>query len=107
MSFVTQTDQIVFPKGIFKIRKGYLCTSRNVVYTIFCKRCSLKYIGEMGRLLSCRIAEHVRAIKQDKQCPVSRHFNERDNMGIDDMSIPAMVSCTPGRVSLENRLIQE
>ena len=80
-----------------------------MVFTIVCQRCSLKYIGETGRLLSCRIAEHVRAIKQDKQCPVSRHFNGRDHMGVDDMSVTAMVSCTntPGRVSLENRLIQE
>jgi len=105
--FVIQTQQIPFPKGSFQIRDGFLCTSRNVVYTIVCTRCHMCYLGETGRRLADRCAEHLRNIAQDKQCPVSKHFNRSDHKGAADLTITAIVSCTntPARVYLENKLI--
>ena len=39
------------------------CTTKDVVYRITCVSCSSIYIGETGRPLRARIAEHVRSIR--------------------------------------------
>ena len=92
------------------ILDSFTCISRNVIYSIICKRCQRCYIGQTGRRLGDRFSEHLRDINNDTSTSVALHFNQRDHGGKHDISVtallngPANVSC---RVSLENRLIHD
>ena len=55
---------------------NFTCTSCNIIYCISCSKCYKLYIGETGRRLSDRFAEHLRSVRNnvvDK--PVAQHFN--------------------------------
>ena len=106
--FVFRTSSIRFPKSVFHIHHSFSCVSRNVVYVIACKRCNLMYIGETGRFLATRFAEHLRDIRNYGSSPVALHFNSNSHRGALDIQVTGLVSCHSGdrqRFSLENRLI--
>ena len=54
------------------------CNTTNVVYLLFCNKCSLQYVGQTGRKLKTRITQHINAIRNGKRggCPfLVKHFN--------------------------------
>ena len=54
--------------------------SKNSIYIIECKACGDKYVGEIGRCLKERMFNHISDIRRNKNGPVSRHFNNADNI---------------------------
>ena len=75
-------------------------------FTVFA--CCKLYIGETGRRLSDRFAEHLRSVRNnDVDKPVARHFNAA-NHSISDMKICAISPISGGndiRKRHEKRLI--
>ena len=64
----------------FPIFGGLNCLSKNIIYIIECKACGDKYVGETGRCLKDRMFNHISDIRRNKNGPVSRHFNNADNI---------------------------
>ena len=64
----------------FPIFGGLNCFSKNIIYVIECKACGDKYVGETGRCLKDRMLNHISDINRNKDGPVSRHFNDADNI---------------------------
>lgn len=62
------------------------CKSHNIIYLINCKKCKKQYVGETGRQLSERLANHKSNIKLKRNTPVASHFNENGHT-IQDLSI--------------------
>ena len=62
--FVTNCSAIHIKgsNGSFNVTQPFTCISKNIVYGIICKRCNIIYIGETGRRLADRIAEHIRSV---------------------------------------------
>ena len=73
-----------------------------------CSKCCKLYIGETGRRLSDRFAEHLRSVRNnDVDKPVARHFNAA-NHSISNMKICAISPISGGNESRkrhEKRLI--
>ena len=68
-SFLNSDTSISGPKSNFVIRQNFTCISSN-------SKCCKLYIGETGRRLSDRFAEHLRSVRNNAvDKPVSRHFN--------------------------------
>ena len=63
------------PSGSTRITRTFTCNTVNVVYAIVCQACRKIYIGETGRALSVRLAEHLADIRKDEHKPVAEHFN--------------------------------
>lgn len=62
-----------------KIIGNNTCQTRNVVYAITCPVCRSQYVGETGRHLWERLADHKRDIRNRKRdSPVSEHFRDHD-----------------------------
>ena len=82
--------------------------SRNVIYAIICKRCTMTYIGETGRRLADRFCEHLHSIKHHSGYPVGVHFNGTGHRGSQDIQVTAIKACFSDdrtRLELENRYI--
>ena len=86
----------------------FTCTSSNIIYCISCNKCCKLYIGETGRRLSDRFAEHLHSVRNnDVDKPAARHFNAA-NHSISDMKICAISpisGCNDSRNRYEKRLI--
>ena len=107
-AYVIQTRTVSFPLATFVIDDGFTCESRNLIYAIICKRCNKAYIGETGKRLSDRFAQHLRDIRQCSVTPVATHFNDTGHLGAHDVQVTAIRSCSSddrSRFALENRLI--
>ena len=64
--------------------------SSNIIYYISCSKCCKLYIGETGRRLSDRFAEHLRSARNnDVDKPIARHFNTA-NHSISDIKVCAI-----------------
>jgi len=59
----------------FKMYDAMSCRSTNMVYLITCNQCQIQYVGETGRSLRERLADHRSAIKLKKNTPIGLHFN--------------------------------
>ena len=107
-SFLNSSTSISGSKSNFVIRHNLTCTCSNIIYCVSCSKCCKLYIGETGRRLSDRFAEHLRSVrKNDVDKPVARHFNAA-NHSISDMNICAISSISGGNDSRkrhEKRLI--
>ena len=106
--FVILTPMLQFPKSHFDIQDSFSCLSRNLIYSIICKRCDMKYIGETGRRLADRFAEHLRDITNHRDSPLANHFNSPSHHGSSDVSVIGLLRCYTGdrqRQYLEYRLI--
>ena len=89
-SFLNASTCILGPKSNFFIRHCFTCVSSNLIYCISCSRCGLPYVGETGRHLSNRFAEHLRSIKNgDVDKPVTQDFNSI-NHSLLDMKVCAI-----------------
>ena len=98
-SFLNSATSISGPKSNFVIRHNFTCTSTNIIYCISCSKCCKLYIGETGRRLSDRFAEHLRSVRNnDVDKPVARHFNAA-NHSISDMKICAISPISGGNDS--------
>ena len=107
-AYVIQTRTVSFPKATYTIQDSFTCESRNIIYAITCKRCHKAYIGETGKRLSDRFAQHLRDIRQCSVTPVATHFNDTGHSGVDDVQVTAIRSCSSddrSRFALENRFI--
>jgi len=84
-----QTDYTFFTtKEARKITDSISCRSKNLIYLIECKKCSLQYIGQTARQLNRRFWEHLRDIKHRNNSSVSLHFNQADHSINDVRLIP-------------------
>ena len=98
-SFLNSATSISGPKSNFVIRHNFTCTSSNIIYCISCSKCCKLYIGETGRRLSDRFAEHLRSVRNDDvDKPVARHFNAANHF-ISDMKICAISPISGGNDS--------
>ena len=89
-SLLNSATSISGPKSNFVIRHNFTCTSSDIIYCISYSKCCKLYIGETGRRLSDRFAEHLRSVRNnDVDKPVARHFNAV-NHSISDMKICAI-----------------
>ena len=107
-SFLNSATSISGPKSNFVIRHNFTCTSSNIIYCISCSKCCKLYIGETGRRLSDKFAEHLHSVRNnDVDKPVARHFSAADH-SISDMKICAISPISGGNDSRkrhEKRLI--
>ena len=86
-SFLNSATSTSGSKSNFVIRHNFTCTSSNIIYCISCSKYCKFYIGETGRRLSARFAEHLRSVRNnDVDKPVARHFNAA-NHSISDIKV--------------------
>ena len=98
-SFLNSATSISGPKSNFVIRHKFTCTSSNIIYCISCSKCCKLYIGETGRRLSDRIAEHLRSVRNNEvDKPVAWHFNAA-NYSISDIKVCAISPISGGNDS--------
>ena len=101
-SFLNASTCISRPKSNFVIRHCFTCISSNLIYCISCSRCGLLYVGETGRRLSDRFAEHLRSVRNgDVDKPVARHFNSA-NHSLSDMKVCAFSQISGGNNSCKS-----
>ena len=88
--FLNSATSISRPKSNFVIRHNFTFTSSNIIYCISCIKCCKLYIGETGRCLSNRFAEHLRSERNnDIEKPIARYFNAA-NHSISDIKVCAI-----------------
>ena len=79
---------VVGPKGSFKAKQSFSCTSTGLVYAIECQRCGYLYVGETGRRLADRFREHRRnVVNKNSENEVALHFNMEGHEGVKDMKV--------------------
>ena len=63
------------------------CQSKNVIYCVFCDRCSVQYIGESERSLQQRFSEHKGYVMNSHlNKATGEHFNLKGHK-VSDMSV--------------------
>ena len=75
--------------SMFKIKEDVNCGSKNIIYLVTCKKCSLQYVGETSRALRDRTTDHRSNISTNKKTPISLHFNS-NNHSYTDLEIVAI-----------------
>ena len=97
------------PNGTHTIREHVTCVTRGVVYAIRCRQCNLMYVGQTGRRLADRFAQHLRSIRLADGQPVARHFNEPCHGGdvshLQVFGLALAASTVSHRLNIESRLI--
>ena len=78
--------QINIPGGPLTVRQRFTCTTKNVVYIITCRTCTLSYIGETGPRLGDRYSGHLRSVTKQADLPVAKHFSSPGHT-TDDMMV--------------------
>jgi len=79
------------------------CTTTNVIYCISCKQCCAQYVGQTGRRLKDRFAEHIRYVKNGTDTPTGTHFNLPGH-SLKDMTIQVIEQLqSPSRTTRELR----
>ena len=75
--FISTGSEIKMNQGnTWKITKKFTCETFNCVYLISCNKCGKRYIGETGRLMKHRLAEHIGYINnQVSSVSTGEHFN--------------------------------
>ena len=87
---------------IWSINSSIDCNSKSVVYKLLCKKCKLWcYIGETGRLLRQRMAEHRGYITQKTNHPVGQHFNSPGH-SVADLQVIGIEKVFPSRKKNSN-----
>ena len=82
----------------FTIMSNIHCKSANVVYLISCLRCKMQYVGETGRSLCERFAQHKFAVTSHLATPIGIHFNS-SNHSLNDLSILPIELCNSADVN--------
>ena len=71
-----ETDTVKCSKGsIIPVKDSLNCGSKSLIYVIKCRNCNLMYVGETSRTLRERLTEHRATVRNNKDCPISHHFN--------------------------------
>ena len=87
------------------------CISKNLVYCITCKICEKQYVGQTKNTLKQRFQSHFYYIAHEaKKTEVSRHFNQANHHGRNDVEIHVLDFIHDGphnEMSLEKRLQTE
>lgn len=74
-------------KKMYAIKQTMCCDAKNVIYLISCKKCGIQYVGETGRVLRKRVADHKSAIRtHNPHSPIAIHFNSL-NHNMQDLTI--------------------
>ena len=79
-------DSVPGTEGPLHYDKTIGCKSSNLVYGIWCSKCSkVVYVGQTGDKVYTRMQNHLSSIrfKRDGRIPVSRHFTERGHTEVD------------------------
>ena len=106
-SFLNSGTSISGPKSNFVIRHNFTCTSSNIIYCISCIKCCKLYIGEMGRRLSDRFAEHLHSVRRnDVDKPVARYFNTA-NHSISHIKVCPMLPISGGNDSRKSQEMRQ
>jgi hypothetical protein len=71
----SQTFTSTTTKTQYPIKHSLDCSSHNVIYLITCPICHKQYVGETGRKLKTRLAEHCADTRLRRDKPVGKHFN--------------------------------
>ena len=108
--FLSSSTHIQGPKGSINISKYFNCKSSNLIYLLYCSRCSIQYVGETGLTLNTRFTEHLADIRHNRDKPIARHFNS-SNHSIQDVRVLAIwkmfVTNTNTRKDMESHLISK
>ena len=86
--YVISADTFTSAEGItYKVRNQITCTSTNVVYALYCKRCKqYVYVGETGDTLYQRHLLNLSRIRTKHSDPVAQHFTT-DGHDVSDFRI--------------------
>lgn len=77
-----------YTKREYVARMKVNCKCDNLIYCITCTRCLKQYVGQSQNTLSERFKGHFAAILyHPEKTEVSRHFNQPDHKGLDDVKI--------------------
>ena len=64
----------------YTIKQRISCTSKNVIYLVTCKKCSLQYVGSTSNEFKVRFRNHKSAMKTNKKtCETAIHFNASEH----------------------------
>ena len=79
-------------KGIsYKIIGNYSCSTKNVIYVIYCDKCCLYYVGQCINFHE-RIKKHIYSIKSNSSILMHKHF--WDNCTLQNFKCHIIDSCT-------------
>jgi len=86
--FINSSPNIESTNSDVKLQtsKSFNCFSKSVIYILTCQKCSHQYIGQTGRQVKERIAEHIQNIKSGTNTPVGQHF-KRPGHALRDLSV--------------------
>ncbi|KAM3936856.1 uncharacterized protein RB166_001665 [Leptodactylus fuscus] len=62
-------------KKVYRLKEDFCCKTKNVIYLITCKRCSLQYVGQTKNPVHRRFAAHLSTISRKMDVSLSKHFN--------------------------------
>ena len=79
----------------FDINSPVSCDTENIIYCITCKRCQQQYVGQSGKGLGVRFAQHrgyVNNYFKHQEAgkatqPTGEHFNSAGHQGVIDMDL--------------------
>lgn len=73
-------------------------TSKNIVYCIICKQCSLLYVGETGQTLAERLKQHLYSIGEGRlHTPLVQHFHVYPLNSLGILGIQSCATWTEGQ----------
>lgn len=73
-------------------------TSKNIVYCIICKQCSLIYVGETGQTLAERLKQHLYSIGEGRlHTPLVQHFHVHPLNSLGILGIQSCATWTEGQ----------
>ena len=71
----TLTFANIKPGKVYQIKQTVNCISKNIIYLITCKKCSVQYIGSASTP-KVRFRSHKSSMRTNKKtCEVAIHFN--------------------------------
>jgi len=83
--FIYAKDYIKVDEAKIKLLANATCNTKNIIYIIFCKRCSIFYIGESSKSLKERTMQHINNIlkfipyKKYENKEVAKHFRTKSH----------------------------
>jgi len=81
-SFVVACNTFTIHNIHYKIIGNYSCFINNIIYIIFCKKCSFYYVGQ-SQDFHARLGKHLNAIKN--KCPILLHKHFWNHCTIEDL----------------------
>ena len=81
---IRETSSVKFKSGFtFSIKYKMTCSSKNLIYLLYCDHCKSEYIGETGTTLRDRFTVHRQQIRDDdlRQMKVCWHIHHCTFLG--------------------------